>query len=76
MNVKDIYHLLSKKMEVTIATKPEIKVYSFPPFFFWKNLLFFYPVKKVTHKPESRHPRAPDRNSTSIDWGLNCWAGA
>ena len=47
MNVKGIYHLLSKKMEVSIATKPEIKVYSFPPSLETSSV--FYPDEKVTH---------------------------
>ena len=47
----------------------------FSTFFFEKSSVF-HPDKKVTHKPEGRHPRTSDRNSASIDGGLNCWAGA
>ena len=43
---------------------------------FWEKSSVSYSDKKVTHKPEGRHPGTSDRNSTSIDWGLNCWAGA
>ena len=74
MNVKGNYHLLSKKMEVTIATKPEIKFYTSLPSL--EKSSVFHPDEKVTHKPEGRHPRTSDRNSTSIDGGLNCWASA